>query len=155
MNTVIFDLDGCLSANPYDSPGIAGFIANPDFWHRHWTGTPWRHQEMIELYHSLTFWRRIILTARPHTYAKDTLRWLRHHNIDTALAYPGEVTVDSGDCLVMSPSTEIVPSGPWKYSVIEQWVEEGMRPQFAVEDCKTNADMIRRLLPVLLYERKK
>lgn len=61
------------------------------------------------------------------------------------------------DDLVMYPSTDIphATAAGWKYDVVKGWLDEGYPIVLAVEDYKPNADSLRNLVPVLLYERKK
>ncbi len=160
----VFDIDGVLVENPT-------LQSNNDlgYWHKHWTAPPSEarvNQEMVELLSDLHYesmWGIIALTARPAQYADHTEKLLRFI-LDRPVRTRGVQSV-YGDfygrhsppdvVLVTQQANEIVPSGEFKRDTIGFWQSQGLDIRFMVEDYKPNADVIRRVLPVLLYERQR
>lgn len=185
QKTAIFDLDGCLSQNPYSHPGISQGIYTPGFWENHWEVNPAPHSELLDLWHVLGIagWDRIILTARPDSFLPDTLRWLGGIGIDPRVVGGPPYDLDNAWChgcgdggdsdlcdcesqdgfvrpyLIMLPRWGMHghrSSGDWKLEVVRMLMQRGdLDIKFVVEDYKPNADVIRQALPVLLYERKR
>ena len=163
---VIADLDGCLSQNPPESFRDArGTINDVNFWARHWNNVrnP-AHDEMIELLQVLMLdgYHVVILTARPERFRDVTKAWLEDHGLyalepDVASEMVGSAFTLRNPALVMLDEDEanIGYRSNWKADVVEQWVKQGARIAFAIEDYKPNADALRPFCPVLLYERKR
>jgi hypothetical protein len=168
----VFDLDGCLMQNPYEdqtyqsTQNVPGGRFDPDFWHRHWTADGQVcHSELVDLARTLLSggYAILVLTARPDTYANQTIRWLQQvgpwevicHNDGMRHGATGHSVVH----LLMIPSRVNIAHAPssaeWKRDAIRKLMARGCDIRFVVEDHKPNADVIREVVPVLLYERQK
>lgn len=144
----VFDIDGVIIRNPHDSDG-KGTIKDPNYWHKHWSNPNLQllQWDMINMAHSL---RRdgvliVFLTARPETYLDST---------KVVLKAAGFELDDPLTELIMLPGTAIGhSSAAWKIEEILGLQARGI-VLFMVEDYKHNADAIRTVCPVLLYERQ-
>lgn len=154
----IFDLDGVIIQNPPESLG-QNTITDGNYWAKHWKdpqgGT--LNEEMVDLAASmlLTDTHVIFLTARPEVYRPWTIELLRragfHIGDQTALTQRS-----FAPRLVMLPGGDVPQSSAkWKRDTIKNWLDQGARILFMVEDYRPNAEFVRELIPVLLYERKK
>lgn len=145
-HTILIDLDGCLVQNPQDS-FARGTIQDPMYWHHHWDNpdgaTP--QMEIVRLarvYLDMGY-EVIVLTARPDNYLRQTRQFL-----DAV----GLQDID----LIMRPADHgITASAPWKVEEILALMASGRKIDFMIEDYPSNAEYIRMILPVLLYERVK
>lgn len=165
---VVFDLDGVFVVNPTTHE------SNNDinFWHDHWRN--WRlakpQIEMVELAQDMQDSGHIVvvLTARPRQYRSVTLDLLARLGLDARPVPADLLPIFVKDDinlglpsypvplnLVMIDSEQIVSSSVWKRDTIKSWVDAGLEIRFMVEDYKVNADVIREVVPVLLYERLK
>lgn len=150
--TAIFDLDGVFIENPAEARiKDAKPITDLNYWERHWSnpaGSVVQH-EMVRLARMLLMvnWRVIVLTARPETYAGHTRTLLRILGL--------QASTGPDVLLVMIPQSTIGGSAEWKQQIVKRWRDEGMKIQFMVEDYRINAEAIRSVVPVLLYECKR
>jgi hypothetical protein len=158
----VFDLDGCLISNPSEAMGSTA-IGSRDFWANHWNNPDGAEvqQEVVDMLLSLaaTNWQIIILTARPDSFREQTVRLLRGLGIFVP-TNESPILFKDWRCpvLVMYPDKGYIPStsgGGWKQGVIREWLDQGANIKFMVEDYPPNAEAIRAVVPVLLYERKK
>lgn len=140
MPAAIFDLDGCLSV----SPSQITIPLSSERWDEIWNddGFP-SNTEIIKLLRGLQMagWYVLILTGRPERYRKQTVRWLMRQGVSAPL--------------IMLPDDYPRTIVEWKCTIIHLMLEAAIDLQFVVEDYKPNADVIRTLIPVLLYERKR
>lgn len=155
---IVCDLDGCIVANPHTE----GTIQEWDFWHSHWTeprAATIQHevvdvvQAMRETGHFL-----IILTARPEYFAPWTLEVLMRADLFPTLVSDGDEFIGDlidDSILVMMPGDKIASSAQWKRDKIAQWLKDGMDIRLVIEDYPPNAEAIRELVPVFLYESKR
>lgn len=162
---VVFDLDGCLRQNPYHDESTKTFA--PHFnWGDHWREPGVAcHEELVDLARSLLAAGHsvLVLTARPDDFHEVTIEWLKrvgpwevtYHNDRKHHGATGHDTVH----LMMLPRQidllHHVSGAEWKRDVVRSLIERGIDIRFVVEDYKPNADVIREVVPVLLYERKK
>ena len=86
--------------------------------------------------------RVLILTARPEFYKRDTQLLLMRANVrhDALIMLPGDAVPQS--------------SAAWKQEQVAN-IMKTHNVLFMVEDYRGNAEAIRALVPVLLYERQK
>lgn len=146
---LICDLDGCLVANPADS-FAQGTISDPNYWTEHWknwhAATP--NQELVDVVRALmrSGYKLVVLTARPTNFREETMRYL-YRVFGVGASRISLIMMDTGG--------KIVPSAAWKRATISKMIELGYDVKLMIEDYKPNADAIRGLVPVLLYERKK
>jgi hypothetical protein len=145
--TAIFDLDGVFVENPPEAlVQNAQPITDLGYWERHWSypERSVRQQEMVRLasHLSLINWQIIVLTARPQQFRGETERLLRMLALANAE-------------LVMIPQNHIGGSASWKQETVKKWVDMGVKVMFMVEDHRPNAEAIRAVVPVLLYEYKR
>lgn len=152
----VLDLDGCLVQNPEEARYAT--LNDPSFWHSHWNdalaGRP--NEELLDVARGLLDqgYRLIVLTARPETYRSQTVRYLGRICLFTTLS--PRPNPDQSVSLVMRPVEDgISRSGPWKRDLIKSWLDQGANITLALEDFKPNADMIRQVVPVILYEQMK
>lgn len=153
----IFDLDGVIVANPKES--LQGHsITDGNYWFNHWTKPELAifHDEVLTLIKALKPTHHIIvLTARPAKYRAYTIDLLHRAGIfvtdvDTLTDLTTRVA------LVMIGPDEITGhSAAWKRDTIQSWLDQGANISFMMEDYKPNAEFVRELIPVFLYERKK
>jgi len=142
--TAIFDLDGCLCSS--------ATMSETSSWSDIWGDTKHpSNPEIIELLASLCGcgWNCPVLTGRPERYRKETLAWLRAQGLTPFMLGDGPLML----CMYPNDAQQNGSNhGEWKASVIRHWLRHGMRIMFAIEDHKPNAEYIRKLVPVLLYE---
>lgn len=146
---VVVDLDGCLVANPPESlkstSGPAPTIPDVNFWANHWNDPMGSqpHYELIQMVRTLQIagWKVIVLTARPDSFRAQTEQFLRRVELNCSL--------------IMRSGGNILPSTEWKANTVQYLIELGYDVRLAIEDYKPNADAIRGIVPVLLYERKR
>lgn len=157
----LFDLDGVLVRNPDEALGNKPPITNKNFWDEHWKSpeTAPIQQEMVDMAISLigANWQIGILTARPHEYRPWTVTLLRRMGILVSTdPRPRISTSYSRPFLHMLPSAQVPQSSAaWKQETVKGWLDQGAKIQFMVEDYRPNAESVRAIVPVLLYERKK
>lgn len=142
---IVLDLDGVIIRNP-DQALTGPPLTDGNFWHHHWTNPDMSaiNQEMVDMsgiFH-IAGMSVFILTARPDIYWTQTVRLLRDANVE----YDG---------LIMLPG-DTVPhsSAAWKQQQVATLMKK-YNVLFMVEDYRANAEAVRALVPVLLYERKK
>jgi hypothetical protein len=146
QRTILIDLDGCLVANPADS-FARGTIQDPMYWHNHWndpdSATPqWEIVRLARAYMDMGY-EVIVLTARPDSYMRQTQQFLDAVGLH-------DIT------LMMRPADHgITASALWKVDKILELMAVGRKIDFMIEDYPSNAEQIRKVLPVLLYERVK
>lgn len=155
---IVCDLDGCIVANP----DVEGTISDVDFWARHWLHPEQAvlQTEVVDLIQSMreTGHFLIILTARPEQFAECTLQVLQRADLyPTWVREEQPFTADSihDSILVMMPGDKIISSAAWKRQKIAQWLKDGMDIRLMIEDYPHNAEAIRELVPVMLYESKR
>lgn len=164
-NVVIFDLDGVLVANPQSSVG-KGTITDNNYWSYHWAHPDKAdlNMEMVALAQSLisSGHQLVILTARPGKYRIPTERLLYragifvapHPNINVRM--PFDTRVSNSPLLVMLEEDNVpYSSAEWKQAMVKKWLDSGNKVTLMVEDHRPNAEAIRCLVPVLLYESKR
>jgi hypothetical protein len=141
---VIVDLDGCLVANPAEAC-LGVTITDIDYWTNHWNNpmASEPNYELVQMVRTLgqAGWKIVILTARPESFRQKTEQFLRRIELECSL--------------IMRSDLAILPSAEWKMNVISHMITLGWDVKLAIEDYKPNADAIRSVVPVLLYERKK
>lgn len=157
----LFDLDGVLVTNPPEAMAGGPPITNKNFWDDHWK-SPMEapiQQEMVDMAITLigANWQIGILTARPAEYRPWTVTLLRRMGLLVSTdPRPRISTSYSRPFLHMLGETEIPQSSAaWKQETVRDWKRQGAKIQFMVEDYRANAEAIRAVVPVLLYERKK
>lgn len=152
----LFDLDGCLFKSPSQDT-----IHDPSYWQRYWSDVDRQvpNPPVVDLFKTLLVspdWTVIILTARPDSKREETNEALERAGISTWEMSDGEPIEDNMAVpLFMWKGEEVFGHGNWKRAVVEAWKENGADLAFMVEDYKPNADAIRGVIPVLLYERVK
>lgn len=132
----VFDLDGCLIESPTGET-----ITDPNYWHKHFTnGDCAYNREMIDLAEALQNmgWRIVVLTARPTRYRDDT------QNIVYS-KLPGSLLIMYGG--------GYADASEWKAKKVRELIDAGWDVRFVIEDYKPNAEAIRKVVPVLLYEK--
>jgi hypothetical protein len=153
----VFDLDGVIIQNPFESLG-QNTITDSNYWENHWLYPEKAtfNDEIVELAHSMlrSDTHVVFLTARPSKYRSSTETLLKRAGLEVG---QGDLTQRSfRPRLVMIPSIGIPQSGAaWKRDTIQGWIDQGGKVLFMVEDYKPNAEFVREIIPVLLYERKK
>jgi hypothetical protein len=149
--TILIDFDGCMVENPPESfaakNGGKGIITDPMFWHNHWVDvdTYKPYDVIVELARVYVDrgYEVIVLTARPSSYYIQTRQFLDAMGLH-------EVE------LIMRPEEDgIGPSQEWKVDQIHNLLSLGRQIDFMIEDYPSNAEAIRKVLPVLLFERVK
>lgn len=156
----VFDIDGVIIENPPEAQVIgAAPIQDKDYWTRHWSHPELAkfNQEMIDLGKSLldAQWHIVFLTARPVSFWKDTERLLEIAGF-TISGFANIAQTSMHPKLVMLPDDGIpYSSAAWKQDTIRGMIAAGGVVRLMVEDFKHNADAVRAVVPVLLYERKK
>ncbi len=157
----VFDLDGVLIQNPDSALGKNNVITSSDYWEKHWKSPDDRitNPEMVELALALigADWQLIVLTARPEYYRPWTVRLLRR--MDIMVQEHPRKRLHSGygrPILHMLPGGDVPhSSAAWKQDTIKDWLDQGARIQFMVEDYPWNAEAVRAVVPVMLYEYKR
>jgi|SRR5690606_13747488 len=138
----VFDLDGCLLES-----GQKTTVDDETYWHNLWTNPDrWKPvPSLILLAKALhaAGWRLILLTSRPERYRLWTWRFLRRYHL-----------ADVFETVIMQETFDSLSSGEWKREQMRRLVELH-DVQFVVEDYKPNADAIRTVVPVLLFESKR
>jgi hypothetical protein len=162
---VVFDIDGVIIQNPpqsrkagkYEKP--APTIPDPNFWTKHWQNPESEgHKDMIWLAKTLrdSGTSIIFLTGRPVDHRIETKAALRYHGFSIASLCNSVVTDNTYHShLVMVESGNYGGSAEFKQFMIESWLTQGADIKFLIEDYKPNAEAVRHLVPVLLYERKR
>lgn len=145
---IVFDFDGVIVQSPCASPGTQP--QNHSCWEEYWLDTASQrpNPEMLFLYKQFEHHPTIdpvILTARPKAVEEATRTVLAGFGIINPILRMRE---DQDD-----PSWQ--GSGIWKRDTIKLWQRLGTTVLLVVEDYKPNADAIREVVPVLLYERMK
>lgn len=155
----LFDLDGVITENPKES--LEQTVSCKNYWHEHWTRpleTP-IHQEVVDIIHSLIgAVHIIILTARPDSYRPHTIQLLDRLGIMCPSKSPNTLYAGQlAPILHMFPCDGTIPSSSaaWKQGEVKRWLDQGAKIMFMMEDYRPNAEAVRALVPVLLYERKK
>lgn len=157
----VFDLDGVLVENPPEAMVGGPPITDRNFWDKHWMHpeSSKLQQEMVDMANSLVGanWQLIVLTARPESYRPWTIQLLRRMGIFVSEKPKARLHSGYG-----RPVLEMLPligipqsSAEWKQQTVREWLSQGAKIQFMVEDYMANCEAIRALVPVLLYERKK
>ena len=157
----IFDLDGVI----LQSPGSR--FHPPVDWPKYWADIDAQrpNQDVVDLIQILKRAHPVlILTARPVEVVSQTVMVLKRIGLPATpidavpLLWPRLKIIKSLVYLKMMKS-EVEEDGEtpaiWKRLRIEELVDVGWNVQFMVEDYKTNADEIRKVVPVLLYENKR
>lgn len=135
----VFDLDGCLIVSPASST-----IKDPDYWRKHFSCESHRcNPEIVRLARSLMYahWKIVVLTARPEEYRDVTTRWLIRMLGPTFTLHMFDGQYESAN--------------GWKAQQVQSMIDSGLKVQFVVEDYKPNAEAIRKVVPVLLYEARR
>ena len=148
----VFDLDGVIFKSP--SPTI---IHDLTFWLEYWADSERQrpNPEMVKLLHDVsTFSPIVILTARPISAARDTTMALANVGVlvTSNLTTRWHSGIPTGIHLIMwplKPDWDAIPH--WKQKTVDD-LNRMQGVSFVVEDHKVNADLIRRICPVLLYE---
>lgn len=150
----VFDLDGVLSVSPSPEP-----INDVSFFDKIWGD--YRaldcNPEMVTLLRTLanSGWAIVILTGRPSTYRKETFLWLDRFGIRWRTGW----AVHSRDAILITRSIDdgedISSSSEWKLRVLRMLQARGANIALIIEDYKPNADVLRQVAPVLLYEMKR
>ncbi len=154
------DIDGVLIKNPPEAQKGFGTITDPEFWEKHWS-RPMVSQpnaEVVTLVKSLiaTGWHIIFLTARPAMYRELTKKLLMKHLGFWVSDYEHIEMHSNHPKLVMIKQNEIpTSSAEWKQSVVRAAIKAGGNAALMIEDYKPNAEAVRPLVPVLLYEQKR
>lgn len=155
----VFDLDGVIVKNPKEA--LTKTIIDGAYWDNHWLHPDKAelNDEIVDLIQSLisTNWQIIILTARPSKYRGPTISVLARAGI-----YPLPLPIDelkqhyNSPILVMIPNSDIPhSSAAWKQHTIKSWKDQGANIRFMMEDYRPNAEAVRAVVPVLLYEYKR
>jgi hypothetical protein len=160
-NIALFDVDGVVVANP--EVALNKTINDFNFWENHWNDVDGAviNTEVTELAQSLisTNWQVIFLTARPIKFRAQTERLLSKAGMFvapvTGTLLPLEWERTNAPLLVMYPSNSLLSSAAWKQEQVKEWVDDGLKVRFMMEDYRPNAEAVRALVPVFLYERKK
>jgi hypothetical protein len=159
-NVALFDVDGVVVANPEEA--LDGTINDFGFWTRHWDDVEGAviNTEVTELAQSLisTNWQVIFLTARPLRFRAQTERLLSKAGMFvapvTGTLLPLNWERTNAPLLVMYPGNG-GSSAEWKQRQVKEWQDDGLKIKFMMEDYRPNAEAIRAICPVFLYERKK
>lgn len=156
---IVCDLDGCIVANP----DVQGTINDWNYWHDHWTRpeSAELHDAVVDMVHAMreTGHFIIILTARPEYFAPWTLEVLERADLFPEFVceksmFTASVLDDA--ILVMRPDSDgVSSSAQWKRDKIATWLNDGVDIRLAIEDHPPNAEAIRSLVPVFLYENKR
>ena len=163
----VFDLDGCLCQGPYHDPRSKEHLDDPEFWRRHWDrpDAPC-HTELVEMARGLASggFHILVLTARPDTYHDQTVRWLQQvgnwsvASFNTSIRYNRAGSQSDVWLMMIDNQRQLrhpLTGAEWKRETVRSLIQWGIDIQFVVEDYKPNADVIREVVPVLLYERQK
>lgn len=147
----IFDIDGVLIRNPEDALDGPPII-DMDYWHNHWNNPDYNHvqHDMVALVKALqqVGIKTVFLTARPAQFRGVTLDLLQNIGVTEGPAFV------SWDLEMLPASTVPQSSASWKHQTVYN-LKKNYNVLFMVEDYKWNAEAVRSLVPVLLYERKK
>jgi hypothetical protein len=162
-NIAVFDVDGVIVQNPHES--LYQTITDGAYWDLHWNDpdNAILNKEIADLARALylTGWHLVFLTARPSTYRKQTVQLLKRAGFfDMKIEEPEDLKADGfmlqHPVLLMFPETDIpTSSAAWKQSIIRDMLAQGGKVRFMMEDYRPNAEAVRAVVPVLLYERKR
>lgn len=142
---IVFDLDGVLFRTPSKET-----VNDPAFWMDYWNNErPEPNPEMIKMYHDYDIYglvTPVILTARPTVVESPTLKALENVGIHVPLLFMMDHDPDQADWQT---------TGFWKRDVVREWIQAGVDVWLVIEDYKPNADAIRQVTTVLLYESRR
>lgn len=157
MEIAVVDLDGVVFKSP-----VRETVTDHQFWVNYWQDpeahAPNREIEVLIRALLSVNVHILFLTSRPASYADDTLNalhrciWMRPRLCTDVLHHDFHSHRVS---LMLKPDDmndpEWTGSGEWKLDVVEN-LKVGYQVLFAIDDYKPNADIIRKAIPVLLYE---